>query len=78
MAITRSVNSPVVVYHFGLLINLPKSMIHSTKEIEFLGFMVDTVMMIIALPSHKVEAIQKVTSKLLTQGSVLINTGALH
>ena len=58
----------------GFLISLPKSVTHPTQWMEFLGLLVDIVAMTVALPSHKVEAIQKEASQLLTQESVQIKT----
>ena len=43
----------------GLLINIPKSIMCPTQQLEFLGFTVDSEKMTIALPPRKVEAIQK-------------------
>ena len=45
-----------------------------TQKLEFLGFMVDTKTMKIALPPHKIDAIQKEASQLLSAGSIQIRT----
>jgi len=64
-SITRSLNSPVVVYHIRFLINFPKSIVHPTQQMKFLGFMVDTTTtMMIALPPYRVEEIQKEATQL--------------
>jgi len=54
----------------GFVVNLPKSMVCSTQKMEFLGFVIDTVTMTIALPAHNVEAIQKEAPRLLQSETV--------
>jgi len=51
-----------------------KSITHPAQQMEFLGFVIDTVTMTIALPPHKMEAIQKEASHLLESGSIQTRT----
>ena len=50
----------------GFLINIPKSITTPICRLEFLGFIVDTETMTISLPTHKIRAIQKEVSRLLS------------
>ena len=50
----------------GFLINIPKSITTPICRLEFLGFIVDTETMTISLPTHKIHAIQKEVSRLLS------------
>ena len=52
----------------GFLINYPKNIMRPTQRLEFLGFVVDTKKLRIALPPHKIEGIQKEASQLLSIG----------
>ena len=75
--VTRSFNSPAVVHcsgALGFLINYPTSIMNPTQKLQFLGFMVDTKTMRIALPPHKIDAIQKEASQLQSAGSIHIRT----
>ena len=56
------------------LINYPKSIMHPTQRLEFLGFLVDTKTMRITLSPHKIEVIQKEASRLLSVGKTQIKT----
>ena len=58
----------------GFLINYPKSIMNPIQKLKFLGFMVDTKTMRIALPLYKIDAIQKEASQLLSAGSIQIRT----
>ena len=58
----------------GFLINYPKNIMIPTQKLEFLSFMVDAKTMRIALPPHKIDAIQKEASQLLSAGSIQIRT----
>ena len=50
----------------GFLINISKSITTPICCLEFLGFIVDTETMTISLPIHKIHAIQKEVSRLLS------------
>ena len=50
----------------GFLINIPKSITTPICHLEFLGFKVDMETMMISLPTHKIHAIQKEVSRLLS------------
>ena len=72
--VTRSFNSPELFTTLGFLINYPKSIMSPTQKLEFLGFMMDTKTMRIALPPQKIDAIQKEASQILSAGSIQIRT----
>ena len=72
--VTRSFNSPELFTALGFLINYPKSIMNPTQKLEFLGFMVDTKTMRIALPPQKIDTIQKEASQILSAGSIQIRT----
>ena len=61
--------------NLGFVINLEKSCFQPTQQLEFLGFVVNTLDMTLLLPDCKVEAIKSHCSKMLPSRS--FSTGAL-
>jgi len=58
----------------GFIINVSKSVLKSTKQIEFLGFTINAQAMTVALPPNKRSEIQQETSHLLHCSSVPTKT----
>lgn len=56
------------------IINIPKSVIVLTQYLEFLGFVINTQNMTIALPSQKTRSIQKEATHLLPLDTVQVRT----
>ena len=58
----------------GFIINIPKSVTVPTQCLEFLGFVINTQTMTIALPSQKIHSIQKEAVHLLSLDAVQMRT----
>ena len=58
----------------GFVTNLSKSITYLTQQMEFSGFVTDTVTMTVTLLPHKMESIRKEASHLLESGSIQIRT----
>ena len=51
----------------GFIINLKKSTLSPTQELEFLGFLLNSHNMTIALPAHKLHAVKKMARRMANQ-----------
>ena len=51
----------------GFIINLKKSTLSPTQELEFLGFLLNSHNMTIALPTHKLHAVKKMARRMANQ-----------
>ena len=58
--------------NLGFVISLTKSQLKPTQTLEFLGFIVDTKNMILALPQGKVTAIKDLCSQMLSQTQLTV------
>ena len=56
----------------GFVINQEKSVLSPSHTIQFLGFMVDSALMMISLPQKKVEDIAKACQAALLQGTLSV------
>ena len=58
--------------NLGFVINLEKSVFVPTQKLEFLGFLMNTIDMILLLPSNKVKSIKSLCRNLLEQQVVSV------
>ena len=49
----------------GFIINMKKSVLSPTQELEFLGFVLNSRKMTIALPSHKLHSLKKLVRQMM-------------
>ena len=51
----------------GFIINLKKSVLSPTQELEFLGFVLNSLKMTISLPSHKLHSLRRLAKQMRSQ-----------
>ena len=56
----------------GFIINLKKSVLTPTQQLEFLGFTVDSQKMTMSLPSDKLYALKKLSEKIKNRGRTTV------
>ena len=56
----------------GLMVNLKKSIVTPTQELEFLGFQLGSALMRLSLPSEKLRKIQQDARRMMHQASVSV------
>ena len=66
------ITAQYLLEHLGFVINVEKSCFQPTPQLEFLGFVVNTLDMTLLLPDCKVEAIKSHCSKLLLHHEVSV------
>ena len=58
----------ILLTALGFVVNMKKSVIHPTQEIEFLGFVLNTRSMSISLPQQKLKSLRQAATQLRNQG----------
>ena len=57
----------------GFIINMEKSVLTTSQQIEFLGLLLNTACMCLTLPGHKIRTIQGEAAQLLCQGKFSVH-----
>ena len=62
----------------GFIVNMEKSVLTPSQQIEFLGLLLNTTSMCLTLPGHKIRTIRKEAALLLRQGNFSARAGTVY